>query len=245
MFSYPLRVQLKTSKVEVEDDGPRVIRTCRMGLEAMLDSGIAQSVGGNFGVDALQALRDLTTTKVEFPIDAITARAELVGLPGTDPISLEEVTGIKAVASVKKPKADGASEPPMVKLEFDFPFSDGAWLFLGKNSGAWIQLTLYRAEKQLELPTATKPSADNPTIAGPGFSIPLLTPEKARELAAAGKESPPGPWRPRVVQGGAAQDERDVNQIADTPDEAEQMRADRLAEQTEETAPGAGEGLPF
>lgn len=268
MYDYGLRANLKTFRVDADDDGPTIKRTCRMTFEMMLDGGIARAVGGDFGADALQALRDLTTTKVEFPIDAIKAKAKLVGIAGTTPVRLDEVVGIKAVASVKKPKEDGESEPPKAKMEFESPYSDELCIFLGRNSGAWIELTLTKNQLELALDKATgdlkapPPPGTQVTVGGPGWSVPLLTKEQAATAAAAVGEigealdhekEKRGPWRPRLVDGGVGgQDERDVHETAETPEEAETMREARLAHREGEAEPkeeGAvatnDEGLAF
>lgn len=219
MFDYSVRANLKVVKVDVNDDGPAIVRVCRMTVEMELDGGIARAIGGDFGVEALQALKDLTSTKVEFPIERIRAQASLIGIQETFPVAIEKVTGIKAVALAKKPKDDEEADPPVVRLEFSFPYADDVWIFLGRNMGAWVTLTLTKAQQELDFGPKT--------TAGPG-TVGALSSATTSELLK---------FVPRVVGSDADdvdRDERDVHQVAETPEEAEEMRERRIAHEQEQ-----------
>jgi hypothetical protein len=219
MFDYELRAEVKRVEVLVPKvDGP-VAKACRITFRRELDVDIARALAGEFGVHALKQLHDRGITKIEFPIDAITARCQITGNGGQSPLLIGAVAGIKAVAKVKKLQEKKDPEVPIVELKFQFPYFTDAWEFLGENACTTVRVKLSR--NQLELPlSASTPEATN-------------------------GDSKPHGKRGRPKKGGGvltsksshgddhaeAAEEMVDAQDAATPEEAEELRAQRLREE--------------
>jgi hypothetical protein len=279
MFDYALKVQLKRVEVEPADDGPAVKRIVKVKVECDLETDIARAIAGDFGLESYKALRELTTTKVEFPIDGITATGTMFGGVGAS-VDIAEITGIKASATAKKPKAKPASddggeeqsggtgEPakPTVVMQLQFPYSDEVWIFLGRNGGAWVDLTLNRAQQKLPFPEAESGTdgsgnseAKSPRPRQSNLFANGLSEEQKSKLREVGRQIGDaaaerlGKVLPMTAPSDdePSEDERDVNQVADTPEEAEELRAQRLGEdqdaEGQETPPkdNDDEGLAF
>lgn len=158
MFDYALKAEVKRIETLVPKvDGP-VQKVCRVTFRRELDEDIARTLGGDFGIAALEQLDARGITQVIFPIDDVAASAKLVG-DKNETIEIAQVTGIKAVAKAKKLQEDKEADPPMVELKFQFDFSAEVWLFFGKNACAEIDVTL--SKRQLSLPLA-KPEEAKP-----------------------------------------------------------------------------------
>lgn len=156
MFDYELEAEIKRVEVLVPKvDGP-VAKAIRITLRRELDVPIARSLGGEFGTAALKQLHDRGIRKIEFPIDAISARAVVKGVDrqGVRGAVLEipVVTGMNALAKAKKLQEDKEPDSPMVELKFQFPWSTDAWAFLGDNACTTIVVKLQK--NQLDLPLA-------------------------------------------------------------------------------------------
>jgi len=160
MFDQTLKAEVKRIETLVPKvDGP-VQKVCRVTFRRDLNEDIARSLGGDFGLAALEQLDDRGITQVVFPIDSVAAHAKLVGDKG-EAIEIAQVTGIKAVAKAKKLQEDKEPDKPSVELKFQFVFSADVWLFFGKNACGTIDVTL--SKRQLSLPLAErKPDEGKP-----------------------------------------------------------------------------------
>jgi hypothetical protein len=151
MFDYELTAEVKSIETVVPKvDGP-VSKVCRTVFRRTLDTDIARAIAGKFGVDALKALEDRAITKLVVPIDAVTCKATLKGSAGAT-LEIAEVSGMKAVCKAKKLQEDKDADPVMVEVEFQFPFSQAAWLFFGEHHSSEVVIKLVR--RQLSLPLA-------------------------------------------------------------------------------------------
>jgi hypothetical protein len=220
MFDKEIRGAIRSAKVKVKEDGAFVFRTVRMALELEFNSDAANTIGGA-AADALDHLIDGGMTKIVLPIDAISARGVL---EGKTRIALDRITGVKATASVGKAKEDEAA-PLKLKLEFDFPFDAAAWAMLGAEAGSFIGVTLTR--NQLDLPGTAKLPA-----------TPLPPPPPLQPAKDSGKKRKAGGARSTAIT-----NVRLDPQDADTPEEAEAVREQRLREERAEdegawTTPG-------
>jgi hypothetical protein len=215
MFDYALRAEIKRVEVLVPKvDGP-VTKVCRITFRRDLDAEIARSLAGEFGVAALKHLHDRGISKIEFPIDAITARAVITGTDGAH-LAIDVVTGMKAIAKVKKLKDDKDADCPQVELKFQFPYTPDAWAFCGDNACVTIDLKLTRNQLSLDLNPAAKPAAAESNG------------KKARKKG--GSKSSHGDDRAEAA--GEIADPQD----AATPEEAEEVRAQRLRERDQQDA---------
>lgn len=210
MFDQEIRGEIKSARVKVTEDGAFVFRTVRMALEREFDSDIAAVIGGA-AVEALEHLSDGGMSKVVLPIDAVTARGVL---NGKAKIALDKITGVKATASVGKAKED-ESAPLKIKVEFEFPFNVEAWAMLGAEAGTFIGVTLTR--NQLDLPGTGKAPAG-------------AAPPPAAETKANGKKVKTPKAGKKAAEPPAGDGERDPQDAA-TPEEAEEIRAQRLREE--------------
>lgn len=157
MFDYEFQTEVKRVEALVPKvDGP-VAKACRLTFRRGLDEDIARSLAGEFGVAALKHLRDRGITKVDFPIDAISARCWIKSRTGQE-FAIPVVTGMKAVAKAKKLQEDEDPEDPTVELKFQFPYTAEAWAILGETVTSTVTIKLSR--NQLELPLAAKPATN-------------------------------------------------------------------------------------
>ncbi len=224
MFDKEIRGAVKSAKVKVKEDGAFVFRTVRMALEREFDSEIAAVIGGS-AADAFELLADGGVSKVVLPIDAVSARGVL---EGKTRISLDKITGVKATASVGKAKEDEAA-PLKLKLEFDFPFDREAWAMLGAEAGDYIAVTLTR--NQLDLPGTGKGMPAVPAAAAPPAETKANGKKRGRPRKGGGSSfAPPAATAPAAGTPFGDDDPRDPQDAA-TPEEAEEIRAQRLREQ--------------
>jgi hypothetical protein len=206
MFDYELRVETKRVEVLVPKvDGP-VAKACRITVRRDLDVDIARALAGEFGVQALKQLHDRGITKIQFPIDAISARAVIKADEGA-PLEIACVTGMTAVAKAKKLQESKEPDAPQVELKFQFPWTSEAWTFLGGVACTVVGLKLTRNQLELPLASATPEGAN-----GGG------KPHGKRSKAGKKSASPPP----------------DDPQSAASPEEAEEVRAQRMREEKAE-----------
>jgi hypothetical protein len=221
MFDYELQAEVKRVEALVPKvDGP-VGKVCRITFRRELDEDIARAIGGEFGVAALKHLRDRSITNVVFPIDAITARlairrrGEIFG----DAVAFEipVVTGMKAIAKATKIQDDKDPDDPTIELRFQFPFTEEAWMVLGQTVCTTVSIKLSR--NQLELPLGNGN--------GEKRTVTLTPPKKTRKRGGVlTTKSSHGDDRAN-----AAGEITDDPQDAATPEEAEEIRAQRLREE--------------
>lgn len=217
MFDTEIRAEIKSAKVKVTEDGSFKFRMVRMALEREFDDELAAIIGGDART-ALDCLREGGMSKAILPIDAISARGVLVG---KERIEIERISGMKVTCSIGKAKQDETA-PLKVKMEFEFKFDKAAWSLLGDETGDTVSLTLTR--NQLDLPGTSKAPAA--AAAAP----PAETKANGKKIRT-----------PKAKLGTKhAEDPADVAgdivepQDAATPEEAEDIRAQRLREQRAE-----------
>lgn len=141
MFDVQIGAAVRSVKISVKEKDGVVARRCRMVLEREFDEVIAAGLGK----DAKKVLASLKTGGIEdatLPMGEVTAEADL--RCDGDKVKIGQLRGIK-------PKAAAGDEdmPPSVKLEFEFPYNDEAWSFLGRNCGAYATVTLRRRQMEL------------------------------------------------------------------------------------------------
>ena len=216
MFDYEFQGEVKRIETLVPKvDGP-VMKICRVTFRRDFDVDIARGVGGEFGVEALKCLHDRAITNVVFPIDAICVKASLKGTAG-DALLLDEITGIKAVGKARKLQEDKEPDEPQVELKFQFRYSKEAWDFFGANACQTVSIKLTKRQMELKLGTA----AASPEVANGEKPKP-----NGRKKRGRGTKSSHGHDRAE-----AAGEISDDPQGAITPEEAEELRAQRLREE--------------
>lgn len=139
--------RLKSVSIKVTEDGPVVIRRVRIKVDRAFDEEIAEALGP----DAVRVREGLATHGIEkatLPIDVIVCEGSLKAPAGT--ANIPRMHGMRAVGTA--PKSDEPDDPngdPIIQLEFDFPFSEDVWVFLGRNVGAWAEIKLVKAQLSL------------------------------------------------------------------------------------------------
>jgi hypothetical protein len=151
MFDSPITAEIRTVKGVVIDDGDHQLRRIRLQLERTFSPEIAQGLGSSAQV-ALDELEGRGLEKAVMGIGAIKAKLEIKS-EGKGTATIGDVTGIKAVGIVHKAggrdEGDGEAHP-LIRLEFEFPFDEAAWTFLGRTLRDTVSCKLTRS--QLELP---------------------------------------------------------------------------------------------
>jgi hypothetical protein len=219
MFDYELQAEVKSIENLVPKvDGP-VQRVLRVTFRRDLDEDIGRSIAGQFGVDAVEALNERTITKIEFPIDAVTAKATLKGTKG-EALALGEIFGIKAIGKAKKLQEDKEPDEPQAELKFQFPYSTEAWMFFGENTHVTVGIKLQKA--QLDLPGTDKPPKGDAGAEASGEGETKKSARKKRNGGAV--KSSHG--HDRAEASGEITDP----QQASTPEEAERIREQQLRE---------------
>lgn len=185
-------------------------RKMRMRLEREYDDEIAAALGPD-AIRARALLKSGGAAKIELPMDAIEASAILKNV-ASDIVKLPMIVGIKAVG--KAPETLDDVTPPSISMLFEFSYDRAALIWFGESFGGQAEITL--TPRQLELikdpPKAnTGPVEMRRTSAGIETRTPLVAPvltpaDLAAELA-------------------------DDRAAAETPEEAEAARAERLAEE--------------
>jgi hypothetical protein len=215
MFDQEIRAEVMSAKVKVTEDGNFKFRMVRMVLVRDFDDEAAAIIGGDSRI-ALDCLRQRGMTKAILPIDAVSARGVLVG---KERIEIERISGMKVTCSLGKAKEDEAA-PIKVKLEFEFKFQKEAFALLGDETGDTVSLTLTR--NQLDLPGTSKTPL---TAAAPPAETKANGKKTRTPRAKLGTKSSHGADRAEAA--GEIIDPQD----ADTPEEAEELRAQRMREQ--------------
>lgn len=216
----------------VEEDGI-VARIVRMTLAREFDSIIASAIGGD-AYTLLDALREHSASKVEIPIDAVSGECRLEGEQG-DAVTIKLVKGVKAIG-----KAPGKEESePTVELVFDFPFQIEAWAFFGRNVSARVALVFTKT--QLELPgtapaahaAGAKEKTGGPAVVEALDRLKASVPDGTKLSILAGGKSVVVVDKRSAAEIAADTEE----QAAETPEEAEALRAERLARERAESEP--------
>jgi hypothetical protein len=96
-----------------------------------------------------EALRSNAAEKVVVPIDGIAALGAFTA--AGDAVQIERMIGVKATALKSKDEGEG----PTIQLEFDFPWSEAAWLFLGRHCSAVADVVLTKTQLVMAMDGAT------------------------------------------------------------------------------------------
>ncbi len=234
MFELTETFKVQPSKVVVHDiDGVRV-RRCRFRLERDFDEATAAGMGQT-AMEALDLVADSRVAQVVIKIDAVHAEMKLKGDKGE--VVIGKATGVKAIANAPKvPKNEDEDEgPPTIKLEFETGLTEEVYLFIGKNAGDFVQVTARK--NQLDLPlegAAPKPNGGNGSGGGGGAELAESLRSVSGEAPKATLKPPKGKGKKARADWGARMKELDNQpdpQAAATPEEAEDVRAQRLREE--------------
>jgi len=153
--SLEIELQANVKKVELVTklDKSVVIRRMRMRLEREFDPLLARAIGGD-SADVLAALKGGGLEKGVIPIDEVLARIALTISSGTGPKAAKDeviipmAVGRKATATAPK-DSDDDYLPPSIILEFEFPFTEAAWAWFGRNTGGYAEIELSAAQLKL------------------------------------------------------------------------------------------------
>jgi hypothetical protein len=216
MFELNQDFKVAPSKVILLEADGRALRRVRFKLERDFDDALADAVGV-VGKKAREMVEKRGATKVVIPIDAM--HGEMVLKAGDESVTVSVADGFKMVARAGKvPKnEDAEEEPPQLKLEFDAGMEDALWAFLGRHAGEQVRITYKNAQLSLALDGE-----------GGGKRSVTLTPEAKPATAKRGRKAGKPAGQP------PAEDPEDPQQAA-TPEEAEEVRAQRLREERSES----------
>lgn len=243
----PFRAEIKGLKLVVKQSGPVVNRSIRFKLSLQLISEIAEGLGPN-GKTAWLDVKSGVLHKAVMIIDGLRAKARLVG--SASELILESIKGVKATIKGTDGPIDGDEGPvdPAVDVEWEAPFSDLGWVFMGRNTKGSVDVSLERQNPELPNVNVEVPAdkrRGRPLVqaalrdlleTGAPSKVTLVGPGgETTEIHGLGNILPFGPtggWAP-------PREDLDEAQLADTPEEAEAIRADRLlAEDDTDPEPG-------
>jgi hypothetical protein len=205
MFDTPISAMVRVAKGVVKDDGDVRRRRIRLQLERTFSDDVAAGLGSSARV-ALDELEDRGIEKVVLPIGALRAVLVVKAADDDSSVRIMDVTGIKAVGVLHKAggrdEDDDGDGHPIIRFEFEFPYADDAWVFLGHQLKNQVTCTFTR--KQLDLPgtngdksakpeTAAKKSKGRKKNTAPADPQSAATPEEAEDLRAAEFEDDPDP----------------------------------------------------
>jgi hypothetical protein len=140
-----LKARLMGVTLRVVEDDDQVRRIVTIKLEHEFDTLIAETLGAD-AKTARESLINHGITEVKIPIDEIFARAKLEA--GDAKIEIPQLRGLKAVGKVDV----GQDEPPIISMSFECALSEKPWLFFGRNSHSWVDVTLTPLQTELPLP---------------------------------------------------------------------------------------------
>jgi hypothetical protein len=149
--SLEIELEANVKKVELVTklDKSVVIRRMRMRLEREFDPLLARAIGGD-SLDVLEALKHGGLEKGVIPIDQVLARIALQIQSGKakDEVIIAQATGRKATATAPK-EGEDEDLAPSIMLEFEFPFSEPAWAWFGRNTGGFANIEFSAAQLKL------------------------------------------------------------------------------------------------
>jgi hypothetical protein len=137
--------------VSVREKDGVIRRTCEITLAREFDPVIADALGSS----AKRVREDVSAgelRKVVIPVDSMILAGTLktrIGGKG-DQVEIPMMRGLTAVAKAGKEEDD----PPSVKIDLEFDFSEEAWLFFGRNVSAYAEVTLSRLQQTFAFPPA-------------------------------------------------------------------------------------------
>lgn len=142
MFDIELTANLAKVTLRVEAHDGVIVRRMRLALDRELDAELAHGLGkGATKARGLLVAHDVE--KCTLGLGAVEAIAALVA--AKDKIKIGQLRGTKATLTA----AEDSDGTPAARLEFEAPYSDDVWAFLGRHCGAYVQITFTR--RQLEL----------------------------------------------------------------------------------------------
>lgn len=156
MFDGQITASIRNVKGIVQEDGDIVRRRIRVQLEKFFSDEVAAGLGDSARV-ALRELKDHGMEKVVLGIGAIQASVHMLaegvkGKQGTCIIA--SAVGIKAVALTHKAGGrddEGTDATPIIRLEFEAPYTDEAWAFLGRNLKGFVGCTFEKSQLELNV----------------------------------------------------------------------------------------------
>jgi hypothetical protein len=213
MFELNHEFKVSPSKVILLEADGKALRRVRFKLERDFDDELADAVGA-IGKKAREMVEERGATKVVIPIDAM--HGEMVLKAVGEIVTVALADGFKMVASAAKvPKnEDAEQEPPQLKLEFDAGMDDALWAFLGRHAGDHVGVVYKNKQLSLALDGNSKGKA--------GEGQPA---EETKQKAKRGR---------RAKAAAAPAGGHDEAQESATPEEAEEVRAQRQREEQAE-----------
>lgn len=150
MFDIELLAALAKVTLRVEDHEGQLLRRMRLALDREFDDELAAGIGKG-AQKALKLLVAKDVQKCTIGLDAVEANADLVATRSDrvalkqERIAIGQLRGVLATCAAPKEAGDVTH----IRLEFEAPYSDDVWAFLGRHCGAYVQITFTR--RQLEL----------------------------------------------------------------------------------------------
>lgn len=143
-----LEANVKKVELVTKLDKSVVIRRMRIRLEREFDPLLARAIGGD-SADVLAALKGGGLEKGVIPIDQILVRMSLhvSGGKAKDEVIIPGAVGRKATATA--PKDTDEDLMPSIMLEFEFPFTEAAWSWFGRNAGGFANVEFSPAQLKL------------------------------------------------------------------------------------------------
>lgn len=140
MFGTTLECGIRAVKVRVKDVQGRIVRRCRVTLSHEFTEAIAKALGPDAKA-VRAALREGSVEKAVMPIDNIGAMGAFTASGGKG-IEIGTMVGVKAVATAATKEDEG----PTIQFEFDFPWDEKAWVFLGRHCSAIADVVLTKRQ---------------------------------------------------------------------------------------------------
>lgn len=145
MIECKFTAAIDSVKVKVKEQDEFVIRLVEMKFSTILDTAIAAALGDD-AKTALAALENHGMEKVVLPLDALTVTGELRSGTGAV-VDVPQLAGVNATCEAGKDEG-----PPTIAFLFRALWSEPVWIFLGKYTGAYVDLDLKPRQLSMELP---------------------------------------------------------------------------------------------
>jgi hypothetical protein len=213
-----------------------VVRIVRMTLTREFDYFLARAVGGD-AVTLLDSLEGGAASKIEIPIDGVRGDMRLKGEKGDD-VTITNVMGVKVTGKSANSGDEDEGERATAEMVFDFPFTVEAWKWFGQNVAGRAHVTFTKAQLELGLgvtdgkssPPAAKNPLDRAVDADGKKPHPLIAAAAAQASGTLTQEHVDAVRE--YVESRRSGDTEE--QGAETPEDAERLRDERLAREHEE-----------
>lgn len=149
MYGTSLECGIKSVKVKATEVAGRWVRRCRVTLAHEFTHDIARELGED-AVALRVGLTSFSIEKAVLPIENLSALGALSVPNGGGGVSIERMYGVKATCIAAKKDGEG----PTIQLEFEFPWQEDAWVFLGRHCNAVADVVLTKS--QLALATSAE-----------------------------------------------------------------------------------------